>query len=94
MFDRLLDNVQQDPLDIEIVAEKISGNIKPFSKDGWRSCSFWNIFQLLSVWDEKINVFYFNFGCHEWYLIKNMVESSLLSKDEPLTLNIDKVVGV
>ena len=43
----------------------------------------------------KINIFLiFNFHATCGVLLKDMIESSLLSKDEPITPNIDEVMAV
>ena len=49
---------------------------------------------LLSVWDQLIIFFYFRFYAWFGMLSKDMGESFLLSKDEPLTPNIDGVMAL
>ena len=49
--------------------------------------------EVLSVWDEHLFLFSLFMPYLACYL-KGVVERSLLSKDEPLTLNIDKVMSV
>ena len=50
---------------------------------------------LLSVWGQEIISFcVFNFYATSGVILKSMIESSLLSKDEPLTSNIDEVMAV
>ena len=50
---------------------------------------------LLYVWGQLIIIFSISIFCDRiGVLLKGMVETSLLSEDEPLTPNIDKVMGV
>ena len=49
---------------------------------------------VLSVWGQEIFFCMFIILCHKGCVIESVAESSLLSKDEPLTPNIDKVMAV
>ena len=59
---------------------------------------FWDIIEMfvhiLSVCPQQNYFFYFRFYACFGVLLKGMVESCLLSEDEPLTLNIDRVVAL
>ena len=49
---------------------------------------------ILSVWGEQNYFFCFHFYALVGMLLKDMDESFLLSKDEPLTPNIDGVMAL
>ena len=51
------------------------------------------VFYVLSVWGQDLFCV-FNFYATSGVILKSMIESSLLSKDEPLTSNIDEVMAV
>ena len=52
------------------------------------------LYTILSVWANNINFLPFHFYVSIGMLLKGTVESSLLSKDELLTQNIDKNMAV
>ena len=56
-------------------------------------CRAWKI-KILSVWGQVIFFGFFIFPVSRGVQLKGVAESSLLSKDEPLTPNIDKVMAV